>query len=340
MGTGRMAGIMADTIREMDDAQLVAVGSRKLETAQAFVEAHCGGKGAAGLEAHCGKREAASNGGDAPMAAAYGSYEELVNADGIDLVYVATPHSEHFVHAGMAIDAGKAVLCEKAFCGNARMARELIEKAHASGVFIAEAMWIRYKPFVQLLPKLIQEIDPQMLTCSLGYPKWFKPTITQPELCGGAMMDLGVYLLNFARICFGSDVAETRGFCLKSPETGLDVQDCISLIYNDGRLANMQCSVMCANDRQGMISGKLGYIIVDNINNPQEYRVFDKDHQLTATYRSDAEITGYEYELRACHRALLAGKTEPDEMPHAETIKVLEAMDALRYSWGVKFPCD
>ena len=330
MGTGRMAGIMADTIKEMPDAQVVAVGSRKLETAQAFIEAHCA----------CGCGTATDSASAAQTAVPYGSYAELVNADGIDLVYIATPHSEHFQHAMLAVEAGKAVLCEKAFCGNARMAKALIEKAHERGVFIAEAMWIRYKPFVQMLPKLIQEIDPQMLTCSLGYPKWFKPTITQPELCGGAMMDLGVYLFNFARICFGTDIKQIFGHCVKSPETGLDVQDSISIVYNDGRLANMQCSVMCANDRQGMISGKLGYIIVDNINNPQEYRVFNKDHELTATYRSDAEITGYEYELRACHKALLAGKLEPDEMPHAETIKVLDAMDFLRTRWEVKFPCD
>lgn len=316
MATGRMAGIMADTLRAMsDEVECYAVASRTLSKAEAFAAQH-------------------------GFTHAYGSYQELVDDAQVELVYVATPHSEHYQHALMAVRAGKAVLCEKAFCGNVRQARALLTEAHERGVFVAEAMWIRYKPFVKQLPQLVSQIDPQMLTCSLGYPKWFKPTITQPELCGGAMMDLGVYLFNFARICFGTDVATMYGHCLKSPETGLDVQDTITLHYRDGRMVNMQCSVMCANDRQGLISGKTGYIIVDNINNPQEYRVFDRDHQLTATYHSEPELTGYEYEVRACIEALRAGQTEPADMPHAETLAVLELMDQLRGEWGVRFPQD
>ena len=319
MGTGRMAGIMADTVRQMPDAQVYAVASRDAGRAAAFVSEHFPE-------------------GDRPKA--FGSYEQMVSDPRVEMVYVATPHSEHFSHAMLAVRAGRPVLCEKSFCGNARQARELISAAEDSGVFIGEAMWIRYKPFVKDLPALISTIDPQMLVCSLGYPKWFKPVITERSLCGGAMMDLGVYLLNFARICFGSDVADVKGHCIKSPETGLDVQDCISLIYSDSRLVNMQCSVMCANDRQGMICGKNGYIIVDNINNPQEYRLFDKDHQLVKTLVSGPEISGYEYEVRACIDAIRSGRLEPSDMPHSETLAILDTMDSLRRSWGIIFPCD
>lgn len=316
MATGRMAGIMADTLAAMPgEVNLYAVASRTQEKADAFAKAR-------------------------GFAHAYGSYQALVEDPDVDLVYVATPHSEHYEHALMAVRAGKAVLCEKAFCGNARQAELLLREAHERGVFIAEAMWIRYKPFVKQLQSLIADLDPQLLTCSLGYPKWFKPTITQPELCGGALMDLGVYLLHFARICFGADIDHVSSHCLKSPETGLDVQDVITLCYRDGRMANMQCSVMCANDRQGIISGKNGYLIVDNINNPQEYRVFDRDHQLVTTHRSLPEITGYEYEVRACIDALRQGLTEPADMPHAETLAILRHMDALRAEWEVAFPCD
>lgn len=319
MGTGRMAGIMSETLQGMKalgEVELWAIGSRTQEKADEMKE-------------HWG------------YARAYGSYEALVNDPEVELVYVATPHSHHYQHARMALEAGKAVLCEKAFCANARQARALIDLAHEKQLFLAEAMWIRYKPFVLQLPKLIELTGkPQLLACSLCYPKWFRPTIVRADLCGGALMDLGVYLLNFARICFGSDIEKMVGHCMKSPETGLDSQDNISLYYRDGRMANMQCSVMCANDRQGMISGTEGYLIVDNINNPTHVELYNKDHQLTQTFDAPTEITGYEYEIRACIEAIKRGETETAMMPHQETLEIMEQMDQLRQEWGVRFPMD
>lgn len=319
LGTGRMAGIMSETLQGMaalGEVELYAIASRTQEKADEMAQ-------------RWGYQRA------------YGSYEALVADPEVELVYVATPHSHHFQHARLALEAGKAVLCEKAFCANARQARELLALAQQKHLFLAEAMWIRYKPFVLQLPSLLSLTGkPQLLACSLGYPKWFRPTIVRADLCGGALMDLGVYLLHFARICFGNDIEKMVGHCMKSPETGLDSQDHISLYYRDGRMANMQCSVMCANDRQGMISGTEGYLIVDNINNPTRVEAYNKDHVLTQTFTAPAEITGYEYEIRACIEAIRQGLIETPLMPHQETLEIMEQMDQLRAEWGVKFPMD
>ena len=321
MGTGRMAGIMSDTLQQMaahgEPVQLYAIGSRTQERADEMAR-------------QWGYKRA------------YGSYEALVADADVQLVYVATPHSHHYQHARMALEAGKPVLCEKAFCANARQAQQLIDLAHQKQLFLAEAMWIRYKPFVLQLPSLLQYTGkPQLLACSLCYPKWFRPTIVRADLCGGALMDLGVYLLHFARICFGSDIEKVVSHCMKSPDTGLDSQDAISLYYRDGRMANMQCSVMCANDRQGIISGTEGYLVIDNINNPARVDIFDKDHRLQQTLRADSnELTGYEYEIRACIDAISKGQTECQLMAHHETLEIMQQLDALRAEWGVHFPTD
>ena len=319
MGTGRMAGIMSETLRGMaalGEVELYAVASRTQERAAEFA-------------AQWGYTRA------------YGSYEAMVQDPEVQLVYVATPHSHHYQHARLAVEAGRAVLCEKAFCANARQARALIELARERHVLLAEAMWIRYKPFVLALPSLLGRIGrPQLLACSLCYPKWFRPTIVRADLCGGALMDLGVYLLHFARICFGSDIDRVVSHCMKSPETGLDSQDAISLYYRDGRMANMQCSVMCANDRQGILSGTEGYIVIDNINNPSRADIYNKEHQLLETLTAPAEITGYEYEVRAAIDAIRQGLLETPLMPHQETLEIMEQMDAIRQEWGVSFPFD
>ena len=317
LGAGHIAAKMAATLQQMKDVNCYAVASREQLRAESFAK-------------EWGFKQA------------YGSYEELAADPHVDLVYIATPHSHHYEHARLCILNGKAVLCEKAFTANARQAEELLRLAREHNVFITEAIWTRYMPFSGTIRELVFSGAigrPQMLTASLGYPVAHKERIAKPELCGGALLDLGVYPINFARMIFGTDIEDIRSHCVKNAN-GVDIQNSISFRYADGKMAVMQVTASCANDRQGIISGEKGYIVVDNINNPHQASIYDSDHQLVKIYDCQPQISGYEYEVQASIDALRKGLLETSAMPHAETLEIMCLLDKLRMEWGVVYPAD
>ena len=317
IGCGHIAEKMAATINGMHEAESYAVASRSIEKAQAFASKWNFSK-------------------------AYGSYEELVADSEIDLVYIATPHSHHYEHARLCIMNGKPVLCEKSFTANARQAEELIRLAEEKNVFITEAIWTRYMPLSVKMKELLDEGvigTPYSLYASLGYVLDKVERVLKPELAGGALLDIGVYTLNFAAMAFGSEVADMKSVCKLLP-TGTDAQESISLIYKDGKIASLLSTVNAQTDRMGIISGDKGRIIVENINCPESIKVYDTEYKLIAEYKAPEQITGFEYQVRASIEAIENGWKESPYMPHKETIRIMHQMDALRKEWGVKYPWD
>ena len=273
---------------------------------------------------------------------AYGSYEDMVKDKDVDLVYIATPHSHHFPHAMLALNAGKPVLVEKAFTANAAEAEELIETARSKGLFITEAIWTRYMPLSHKVKEIMESGiigKPRVITATLCYMMEFKERILRPDLCGGALLDLGVYALNFARMYFGTDIVRTVSNCHMGP-TGIDLQECISLSYADGKMANLQAGTLCLNDRQGIINGTEGYIRVDNINCPEVVEVY-RNYELVERYvKPEDMVNGYEYQVIEARRCIEAGLPESPMMPHQETLDIMKQMDGLRKEWGVVYPMD
>ena len=180
---------------------------------------------------------------------------------------------------------------------------------------------------------------PYTLSANLGYVIAGKERIARPELAGGALLDIGVYTLNFAAMAFGSDIKEVHSACLLT-DTGVDGQENITLFYNDGKMASLQSSVYAQTDRMGVISGDKGFMVIENINNPECIKIFGKDYKLKAEYKAPEQITGFEYQVRASIEAIEKGWKESPYMPHKETIRIMHQMDALRKEWGVKYPCD
>lgn len=317
IGAGWIAHKMAISLAPLDGYEVSAIASRSLEKATIFAREH-------GIDK------------------AYGSYEELVNDKDIDLVYIATPHSHHFDHAMLAINHHKHVLVEKAFTANARQAIMLIEAAKREMVFITEAIWTRYMPLSLKVKELMNSGiigEPRLLTATLCYMMEHKERIVRADLCGGALLDLGVYVLNFARMYFGTDIVKTVSNVQLGPE-GMDMQECISLNFADGRMANLQAGALCLNDRQGIINGTEGYIRVDNVNCPELIEVY-RNYELVERIAKPADmITGYEYQVMESKRCIDAGLSESPLMPHAETISIMQQMDSLRHEWGVVYPYD
>ena len=230
----------------------------------------------------------------------------------------------------------------KAFMANAKEAEEVIGISEQKGIFLAEAIWTRYMPFQRTVREIVDGGaigKPMILSAHLGYPVSGKERIMRPELGGGALLDLGVYALNFAMMMFGNDIADIVSSCTKA-DTGIDLQNSITLKYSDGRIADLHSTAVCASDRQGIVCGDKGYIICDNINNMLKADLYDSNHSLVRTYRAPQQITGFEYQVQACIDAIAQGKVETPYMPHSETLKVMHIMDDLRQSWGVVFPND
>lgn len=321
LGAGNIAKSMAAALRGLqkrgENVEPYAVGARELSRAEAFAREQ-------GFEK------------------AYGSYEELVSDPEVDLVYVATPHSIHCEHTRLALEHGKNVLCEKAFTMNAGQAEEVIALAEKKGLLLAEAIWPRYMPSRQMILDLIDSGvigTVTSLSANLGYPLTHVERMVRPELCGGALLDLGVYPLNFACMAFPGEIRDVASACVKW-ETGVDAQNSFTLTFEDGKMAVLYSSMLVQSDRLGVINGDKGYMEVQNINNPEEIRIFDLQRNCIRTIPVPEQINGYEYEVLACREALEKGWTECPQMPHAETLRMMKVMDGLRKSWGVIYPME
>ncbi len=321
LGAGSIARSMCRTVLGMKalgrPVEMYAVASRSLEKAQAFAQ---------------------ENG----VLHAYGSYEEMLADPAVSLVYIATPHSLHAEQMKLCIRYGKPVLCEKAFTPNLHQAEEVLDLAREKGVYIAEALWPRYMPSRWIINDLLAQGvigEPRMLYSNLCYAVEHKERITRPELAGGALLDLGVYVLNFASMVFGDDIVRINS-TVELMDTGVDRTETITIKYRDGKMAQLMASTAFNSDRRCVIYGTKGFLTVDNVNNPAFVEIFDKDERIHPIRHIDLpkQITGYEYEVEACLRDLRAGNLEPQEMPHEQTKMLLHQMDALRAIWHIKFP--
>lgn len=326
LGAGRIAHTMANTLVEMATDPLYsswihpyAVAARDLDRAQAFAN-----------QWHLDK--------------AYGSYEDLVADPDVDLVYIATPHNLHAEQAILCMEAGKNVLVEKSFTANTAQAREALAMSEETGLLCTEAIWTRYMPSRQLINEVIDsgEIgEVKSASANLCYPVSGKARMTDPACAGGALLDVGVYPLNFLDMAVGADHGRRLDHFSTSMVpygTGVDAQNSTTLYYSDGTMAVSTSSMLVASDRGGYVWGTEGYLEVTNINNPESIDIYGKDHKPVRSISVPPQLTGYEYEVAAAANALLDDKTECEAMPHADTIRIMELMDAIRGSWGLKFP--
>lgn len=315
IGAGKIAAVMADTVSRMRGAEMYAVASRNMDKAMEFASIH-----------HATRP--------------YGSYEGMLSDPAVELVYIATPHPFHFEHAKMCIDAGKPVLVEKPFCVNAKEAEELLSYAKKKGVFITEAMWVRYMPMADTIKKLLKDGvigTPKMIMANLSYPMLTKERLIKADLAGGALLDVGVYALTFADLFKSSEVDDIHAVAVMTKD-GVDAHDSITIRYKDGSMAVLNTSMQTVGDRKGIIQGTEGVMIIENINNYATITVFDKDYKKKLFKKAPKQITGYEYEIEACKKAIKWHKKECSEMPHETTMLIMKQMDEIRKQIDLKYP--
>ncbi|MBQ3105778.1 MAG: Gfo/Idh/MocA family oxidoreductase [Lachnospiraceae bacterium] len=315
LGTGRIVDMVAPTLMQMDHAECYAIASRTLQRAKDAAEKYGFKK-------------------------AYGSYEELAADPEVELIYVATPHSRHYEDMKLCITHKKPVLCEKSFTMNASQTADIQKLSQQSGVFAAEAIWPRYMPSRAIINEMIGSgIIGKItaLTANLSYAIHHNYRIMAPELAGGALLDVGVYGINFALMHFGDEIQRIDS-SVQMTDTGVDGMESIILHYKDGRMATLTHGIFSRSDRKGIFYGDKGYIVVENINNPQSVSAFDSEDRLLKQVHVPQQISGYEYEFEECMAAVRAGRREADSMPLSESLRMMEIMDSIRRQWGLIYP--
>ena len=318
LGTGKIARAMAHGLRDAPGAQLVAVASRSSAGAQAF-------------------------GAEFGIERCHGAYQALADDPGVDVIYIATPHTLHAENALMCLAAGKHVVCEKPFTMNAREAQAVVDLAREKKLFLMEAMWSRFLPAVQEARRIIASGEigvPRQVQADIGFVAHFPPEhrMFNPELGGGALLDVGIYPLSMAAFFLGP-VSQLQALA-ELGATGVDEQVVFSLLHAGGGTASCACSLRAQTPTEMTISGSLGRIRLPN-------RFYKPDHLIVETLDGERRVVaapylgnGYAHEAIEAVRCIRAGLLESPVMPPAESVVLMHNLDTMRGQIGLVYRAD
>lgn len=316
LGTGKIARRFMQAMSYVPDAEVVAVGSRSLETAKQF-----------------GRQFGIPN--------CYGSYEDVLHDPAVEVVYIATPHNLHAENTLATLQAGKHVLCEKPFAVNAKQAEQVIQLARQTNRFVMEGMWTRCFPVMQEVVRRVRDGQigtVRYLQADFGFQPPFNPEsrLFSPHLAGGALLDVGIYPIAFAFQFLGepSQVVST----VTCGQTGVDELEGILLRYDSGAIAVLSASIQVNTPRQAFLCGTKGMVhFPAPWWKPSEafwVRPDGTQEHLLYPYEGD----GLQFEIRHVQACLQQGKHESPLMPLEESLRILRLMDRLRAEWGVRYP--
>jgi len=318
LGTGKITTRFAQALNNIPEhAELLAVGSRNQDTADAF-----------GDKFNIPRR--------------YTSYEDVAKDPDIDIIYIGTPGVYHLKDASMALNHGKHVLCEKAFTINAKEAKEMIALAREKNLFLMEAMWTRYFPIHIKIRELLAEgaigtangITINFIAKPPYDPKnrWF-----DLNLGGSVLLDTASYSISWASSLFGKPEAVTG--LSTFGETGVDNQTALVMRYAENKLVCLMSSQISYDDKDAVLFGSTGKIVVhDPWYKPVRMTLYQEGKEPEEIHMPLNGYNGYEWEAMEVMNCIQAGKTESEIMPLDETISIMETMDSVREQWGHKFP--
>lgn len=326
LATGKIAHTFARDLDLVPGAEIVAVGSRRIEAARAFADEHTRG-----------------------AATAHGSYEALVSDPAVDVVYIATPHSMHLENARIAFEAGKHVLCEKPLTLTTADAEALFALAKQHGLFSMEAMWMACHPVVRALRERVRAGDfgtPRTLRAELGFRVDAPPEdrMFDPALGGGALLDMGIYPLTFAHLMLGE--AEQLSIQAALAPTGIDMDVAIAGRYPGGAVAALTASMSSWASRSAAIATDRGRVEVPFEFHHPRYATFTEHGPRGPAHPQRIEALepvigqGYGNEIAHVGDCLRQGLLESPYVPHAQTLALMRQMDALREQIGVRYAAD
>jgi predicted dehydrogenase len=329
LGPGNIANLFADGLTAVEDAELIAVGSRDQAKANAFADKW-------------------------KVPHRHSSYEALVNDPDVEIIYIATPHPFHYEHALLCLNSGKHAIVEKPFALNARQAREMIDLARQKRLFLMEAMWTRFIPAIAQVRKWIAdgEIgDVELVRANLSFNAAFNPKsrLFAPELAGGALLDVGIYPVSFANMIYGTPKTISSTACLGP--TGTDDRSSYLFGYDGGKSALLSSAVRLSVPVEADVIGTKGHIKIHEpwINSRvltlakpavdiKYWMIFTGHPYDKQTVYVPTTGNGYNYEAIEAGQCIRAGKKESDILPLSETLSIMETMDTIRGQWGLKYP--
>ncbi|WP_107103728.1 MULTISPECIES: Gfo/Idh/MocA family oxidoreductase [unclassified Streptomyces] len=316
LATGGIAERFTADLLTLDDAEVVAVASRSETSAKAFADRF-------------------------GIPRAYGDRAGLFADADVDVVYVATPHHAHREAAGLALEAGKAVLCEKALTLNAREAGELVGLARDRGLFLMEAMWMYCNPLVRRIAELVRdgaigEVRTVQADFGLAGPFAADHRLRDPAVGGGALLDLGVYPVSFAQLLLG-EPDTVHAHALLSPE-GVDLNTGMLLGWDSGASALLSCSLVADTPLTASVTGSLGRIDVPRgFFYPERFTLHRNGHE-PEEFVSANDPHSFRHEATEVMRCLRAGETESPLVPLEGSLAVMRTLDAVRDRIGVRYP--
>lgn len=331
LGTGKIAHDFVTAVGHVEDIQVVACGSRSLERSTQFAEAH-------------------------NIATPYGSYEELLMHD-CDVIYVASPHGLHFQHMMQCIEAGRNVLCEKAFTLNAAQAKKVCDAAKQKKVFVMEAMWTRFLPCILALQQLLASNAIGEVVTAQGTFGFVDPgaaRLSVRALGGGALLDIGIYLLTLAGIAYGDKEPEVVSAIgnLYDSGTGADEQVQMVLRYGQHSTASLFCSLRAHLPNEFHIVGTQGRIHIHApFWTPTSFTVVkegvaDEKHEFQPVPLAPGETYNFlnsvnlRFEAMHVEECLRGGLPESPVMPLSKTVQYMALLDEMRRRVGVVYDCD
>lgn len=316
LGTGGIANAFAKDLVATGHS-VTAVGSRTLESSRAFASTYGIGE-------------------------AFGSYEELVAYEGIDAVYVSTPHPFHATNARLVLEAGKHALVEKPFTLNASEARDVVELAERRGLVVLEAMWTRWLPHMVRLREIIRagaigEVSTLIADHTKRLPDDPKHRINAPELGGGALLDLGIYPISFAWDLFGQPSLIRANATFTS--TGVDQSSTVILSYDGGRSAVTHSASNVHGSNTAVVMGSKGRIEIDPVwYTATSFTVLGNDGRVSERFERPLTTRGMEYQVMELESLVAQGKTSGTILPVQDTVKIMECLDEVRRQIGLKYP--
>ncbi|MCL1800031.1 MAG: Gfo/Idh/MocA family oxidoreductase [Promicromonosporaceae bacterium] len=316
---GGIAGAFAYAARELTRQNLVAVGSRSAERAREFA-------------------------GKYGIPNVHDSYEALAADPQVNAVYVASPHTFHFEHAKLALEAGKPVLVEKSFTTDAAQAQQLADLAAAQGVALMEAMWTRFLPRTDIVRQLLEDGvlgELEVLIADHGQALLHIPRLVEPALAGGALLDLGIYPISWAVFALGLPGRVTAvGELL---ESGVDSAEAVILdqfgAHPDAQ-AVLQATIAAKTATTAVLSGQEARVeLAGDFYTPGSVRLVDRSGaELFEPESGPSGHLGMAYEIAEFARVVNSGALESPLLPVAETVAIVEILDQVRAQIGVVYP--
>jgi len=315
LGPGGIARAFAQDLSLLSGHTIAAVGSRSLENAKKF-SAQFGGT-------------------------AYGSFEELVADPTVDAIYVATPHPAHHDNVILALNAGKPVLCEKPFAVNSKQAQAMVDAATRNSVALMEAMWARFLPHYAKVREIVDSgVLGPILSIHADHGQRLADQgiarLIEPDLAGGALLDLGIYPVSFAHMILGNPAHITSKAVMT--EKGVDAQTSMIFSYNNGAQAVLTTTMIEQTPCRAVVAGLNGWLEIDRtFYNPAAMRVVLNDGTVTE-YPNTYTGHGLREQAETFKQIVRSAKLESDILTWADTVDIMKSLDTVREQIGLKYP--